>query len=120
MTKEFLCGVTHTAQGINSELISYAIGCIKSYFHAKKSHEVDIALHSIQKTLPKIFLKPRRKLSGLPTTCGTLISVTQLHLPLRRCSRHINYFWWAELSAGRIEAGGLACRSSSGRYIRDG
>ena len=76
--------VTHAAQEINSELIFYAIGCIKSYFHAKKSHEVDIVLPSIQKTLPKIFLKPRRKLSGFPTTCGTLISVEQLHLPSRR------------------------------------
>jgi len=43
--KIFLCDLTHTSQGINSELIPYAIGCIKSYFHHNSSIDADIKLY---------------------------------------------------------------------------
>ena len=29
----FLCDLSHTSQGICSETIPYAIGCLKSHFH---------------------------------------------------------------------------------------
>lgn len=64
MTKAFLCDLTHTAQGINSELIPYAIGCIKSYFHAKSSCEVDIVLHKYPENLAEDFSKSQPEVIG--------------------------------------------------------
>ena len=64
MTKAFLCDLTHTAQGINSELIPYAIGCIKSYFHAKSSCEVDIVLHKYPDNLAEDFSKSQPEVIG--------------------------------------------------------
>jgi tRNA A37 methylthiotransferase MiaB len=64
MTKAFLCDLTHTAQGINSELIPYAIGCIKSYFHANSSCEVDIVLHKYPEDLAEDFSKSRPEVIG--------------------------------------------------------
>ncbi len=64
MTKTFLCDLTHTAQGINSELVPYAIGCIKSYFHAKSACEVDIVLHKYPEELAEDFSKSQPEVIG--------------------------------------------------------
>lgn len=64
MKKAFLCDLTHTAQGINSELIPYAIGCIKSYVHSKSSHEVDIALYKYPEDLAEDFSKSQPEIIG--------------------------------------------------------
>lgn len=40
----FLCDLSHTSQGINSELVPYPIGCIKSYYHANAAEPAEIRL----------------------------------------------------------------------------
>lgn len=45
MNSIFLCDLSHTSQRISSEYIPYAIGCIKSYFHANAKTEADIFLY---------------------------------------------------------------------------
>lgn len=64
MTRIFLCDLTHTSQGINAELIPYPIGCIKSYFHAKSPHKVDIALYKYPEFLAEDFPKHQPEIVG--------------------------------------------------------
>lgn len=66
MIKIFLCDLTHTAQGINSELIPYAIGCIKSYFHNKSicKDEVNINLYKYPERLAEDFSIHRPEIIG--------------------------------------------------------
>ena len=55
----FLCDLSHTSQGINSELVPYPIGCIKSYFHSRSKYEADIALFKYPEKVLEEF--PRRQ-----------------------------------------------------------
>lgn len=64
MTTIFLCDMTHTSQGINAELIPYPIGCIKSYFHAKSPHKVNIALYKYPELLAEDFPKQQPEIVG--------------------------------------------------------
>ncbi|MFN3075332.1 MAG: B12-binding domain-containing radical SAM protein [Alphaproteobacteria bacterium] len=60
----FLCDPTHTAQGLNAELIPYALGCIKSYFHANATRPAEIRLFKYPETFAEAFLTLRPTLVG--------------------------------------------------------
>lgn len=57
MPDYFICDLSHTSQRISSEYIPYAIGCIKSYYHAHGKHDGDIHLIKYPEDLSPKFLK---------------------------------------------------------------
>ncbi len=71
----YLCDLSHTSQGINSELIPYAMGCIKSYFHAYSRHHVDV----------RLFKHPERMLDTFPRERPSVVGLS-------------NYMWNLDLS----------------------
>lgn len=64
MIKIFLCDLTHTSQGINAELIPYAIACIKSDYHARGKNQADILLYKYPERFAKDFLADRPQIVG--------------------------------------------------------
>ena len=62
--KVFLCDLTHTSQGINSELIPYAIGCILSYFNLNGSCKADISLYKYPDKFAKDFAVEKPEVVG--------------------------------------------------------
>ncbi len=55
----FLCDLSHTSQGINSELVPYPIGCIKSHYHAHACRPARIRLFKVpEKLLAALEEKP--------------------------------------------------------------
>jgi hypothetical protein len=51
----YLCDLTHTAQGVNAELVPYPLGCIKSYFLANSRRPVEIELFKYPHELDSAF-----------------------------------------------------------------
>ena len=64
MLKIFLCDLTHTSQGINAELIPYAIACIKSDYHARGKNLADISLHKYPERFAEEFILVRPQIVG--------------------------------------------------------
>jgi hypothetical protein len=60
----YLCDLTHTAQGVNAELVPYPIGCIKSYFHANAKRSAEIELFKYPHALDAAFRARRPALAG--------------------------------------------------------
>ena len=44
MDKIYICDISHTSQGITSEYVPYAIGCLKSYFHEYGEQAAEVRL----------------------------------------------------------------------------
>ena len=64
MVKIFLCDLTHTSQGINAELIPYAIACIKSDYHARGKNQADISLYKYPERFAEEFFAVRPQIVG--------------------------------------------------------
>jgi len=64
MDKIFICDISHTSQGITSEYVPYAIGCLKSYFHEHAKQEAEVKLFKFPEELAVEF--PQQK----PTMVG--------------------------------------------------
>ncbi len=60
----YLCDLTHTAQGVNAELVPYPVGCIKSYFLAHSKQPVEIELFKYPHTLDAAFQARRPAIVG--------------------------------------------------------
>jgi hypothetical protein len=60
----YLCDLTHTAQGVNAELVPYPVGCIKSYFHAYSSRPAEIELFKYPHALDAAFRSRRPAIVG--------------------------------------------------------
>ncbi|MBL96639.1 MAG: hypothetical protein CMF52_02390 [Legionellales bacterium] len=81
MNTFYLCDLSHTAQGINSELVPYPTGCIKSYFHANSKHDAEI----------KLFKYPEKLLSSFSIEKPSIVAFS-------------NYMWNLDLSYTIAEA----------------
>ena len=51
MDKIYICDISHTSQGITSEYVPYAIGCLKSYFHEYGIEEAEVRLFKFPERL---------------------------------------------------------------------
>jgi len=60
----YLCDLTHTAQGVNAELVPYPVGCIKSYFHANSRRPAEIEIFKYPQALDTAFQARRPTLVG--------------------------------------------------------
>jgi len=59
MDKIYICDISHTSQGITSEYVPYAIGCIKSYFHEHGEQEAEVRLFKFPETLAAEFAREK-------------------------------------------------------------
>ena len=64
MDKIYLCDISHTSQGITSEYVPYAIGCLKSYFHEHGEEEAEVRLFKFPEKLASEFEKEKPTIVG--------------------------------------------------------
>ena len=64
MDKIYLCDISHTSQGITSEYVPYAIGCLKSYFHEHGDEEAEVQLFKFPEKLAAEFEQAKPTMVG--------------------------------------------------------
>jgi hypothetical protein len=64
MEKIYICDISHTSQGITSEYVPYAIGCLKSYFHEHGEQEAEVMLFKFPETLAAEFVRDKPTMVG--------------------------------------------------------
>ena len=64
MDKIYICDISHTSQGITSEYVPYAIGCIKSYFHEHGEQEAEVRLFKFPEMLMTEFAREKPTMVG--------------------------------------------------------
>ena len=60
----FLCDLTHTGQVINSDVVPYPLGCIKSHFLARSQYDVQVELFKYPHRLSEEFRRQSPSLVG--------------------------------------------------------
>ena len=64
MDKIYICDISHTSQGITSEYVPYAIGCLKSYFHEHGEQEAEVRLFKFPESLADGFAREKPTMVG--------------------------------------------------------